>query len=346
MRCFSSVAGIPGASSSSQLLAILLLLVPGCDDPSSPGSTEATHADTITATTWSNRNTHRLLRDVIVRDSLVIEPGTRVCAEAGASLIVNGKITAKGTKDRPITFTACNTATAWGGLHLGSCLRCSDLTDSLTHVRFEHAAQGINVRMSRHVFVDSAHLRYIAGSAIRVEGNGGSADVRRTIIDTVGIAVQAGGSVGLTDVLIRGTNDAAIIAGSRQFSSLNINGLRIEGAKGGGIIAIFASLPWSKPVRIVNSGAPLVRLPLNNIQSTWPGTHIDSLRGNIEDRIVVYNGVSGPGEIIVRPGMIFEGEQSAFNGLWPTIREGTTVVVERGGRVTNFALQGGRIVEQ
>ena len=54
----------------------------------------------------------------IINDDIVIDPGTRIIFEEGATLKVFGKVTAIGTKERPITFEAKDSAKPWGAFVL------------------------------------------------------------------------------------------------------------------------------------------------------------------------------------------------------------------------------------
>lgn len=53
---------------------------------------------------------------VIIKRDLVIEPGTRLLFSAGAGLKVFGKISAIGTPEAPITFSAANPEIPWGAV--------------------------------------------------------------------------------------------------------------------------------------------------------------------------------------------------------------------------------------
>jgi hypothetical protein len=63
------------------------------------------HSGALDVTTWRAADGPHRLRDTVSGGSVVIQPGTLVCGGPGAVLAV-GQLTAEGTADEPIVFTA------------------------------------------------------------------------------------------------------------------------------------------------------------------------------------------------------------------------------------------------
>jgi tetratricopeptide (TPR) repeat protein len=84
-------------------------------------ATETQEMDSITTnTTWSG--VIEIVQDVIIRSgvTLTISPGTMIVPYKGASLVVNGTLSAVGTSSQNITFARRDSSGYWGGIRFNS----------------------------------------------------------------------------------------------------------------------------------------------------------------------------------------------------------------------------------
>jgi parallel beta-helix repeat protein len=86
------------------------------------------------------RGSKTIEKDFRVRkdETLVIEPGTRIEFDEGASLLSYGKISARGTPTHPITFTRVPRAPSWGVVALQGHQAHGSIFEYCT---FEHASE-------------------------------------------------------------------------------------------------------------------------------------------------------------------------------------------------------------
>src|SRR5690606_32437183 len=92
---------------------LLVMIMTGCEKEkvTKPEDRNCTivevEEDIKTPTTWTNGNVYVINRKrITVRAVLTIEPGVVIKIKEGSLDVVEGKILARGTKDRRITFTS------------------------------------------------------------------------------------------------------------------------------------------------------------------------------------------------------------------------------------------------
>lgn len=194
------------------LAAVILLSVWGCSDAisappeaiiqscTSPG---AVHFDTVRASeTWvATQGPHHVSGELVVGVDesvvLTIEPGSLVCFAPGASILVvggyiprpgggyefveGGTILAGGTEDLPITFTAADPESPWGGITITP----SASSGVFRHTIVEFAQRGIIGQGP--VLVEESVVRHIAGAGIVFWYYNASGSIRNTLVDSAGL---------------------------------------------------------------------------------------------------------------------------------------------------------------
>jgi hypothetical protein len=92
-------------------------------------------------TTWSSANGPYSMSGTVTVPAgitLTIEPGTLIFADAGAAIIVRGRIEAAGTEAAPIRIAASNCAGFWGGIALdGTGVAAASPTQTFRYCHFE-----------------------------------------------------------------------------------------------------------------------------------------------------------------------------------------------------------------
>ena len=276
--------------SGSAALVIALLLVVSCDDPVEPPRVHhtscddapgVTHSGSIGNAVWRAADGPHRFTGTVTFDTLEIRAGTLVCGEPGA-VLVGAKLTAIGTADAPIVFTAADPVAPWGGMRLLNQPHFSEEEASeFRHAVIRDLAEGIDasdliMRNSRVVEAcqdgDCVAIRGIGYSGIRLE------DV---VIDSSGgDGVGSGWRAGISLTRVRILNSAGIgLISSASDVHLEAEGLRIVG---GG----------SYPARI---GA----WQLQHLAGTREGA--DSLLGNASDTLLI----SGGGETTEAPMRVY-----------------------------------------
>jgi hypothetical protein len=193
------------------------------------GGTE--HAGDIEEpTVWrAAHGPHYLTATVEARDTLWIQPGTRVCAEAGAELRVKLLI-ARGTSTDSIVFTATNPDRPWGGIHVqwvpGPDF--SERISAISHARIEYAEVGVVARgiatidssLSRQIQRSGAYFWYYPENRLA-----------HTVVDSAALSGDAavGVEAGVLDhVVVRNSGGDGVFL--YRYGGFVIDGGRIEQA--------------------------------------------------------------------------------------------------------------------
>lgn len=192
--------------------------------------------------------------------TLRIEPGTIVRFEASTdqqlpNLVVQGRIHAVGTADKPIIFTpdkAVASSGAWGGL----VLIATEKRNALEHCRIEYADTGIDVRFStvnlKGTSIVKTRLGLIAydgivqlngvlisGAETGVEAHNSELDVRDSTIELCqrGCAIKNSTAVFASSKIINNRNsglesdECRLKVSGVEFTG-NLTGARIRGGDG------------------------------------------------------------------------------------------------------------------
>jgi hypothetical protein len=337
-----------------------------------PGALGAVRTGQIGKERWTRRGGPHVIRgDVILTDSLIIEPGALICADSSASLVINyspnnpeltGRLLARGTPTSPIRFTALDPQKPWAGITRSNvqvpsrC--CNDGFGVVSNAIIEYARNGVVfgffvdferdihgnfVRQSR---VDSTHFRQIRCSAVVAE------HLTYSTVDTAGVAegcdavvmgIIPRGTVRFEQNIIRGSGRHGVSFRSYGIptsggagGNIILLGGRIEGSRGSGIV--FSpfyrddGVIESRPIRIVDSGLTPVEAPIGIVLDVWPTLSAqDSLLGNARDTVGIWGSLNS-GEIVARPGLHWAGRPFGFQTVFSvTYGSDVTVRIEPGG---------------
>jgi hypothetical protein len=277
-----------------------------------PGGT--VHGGAIGSGVWAAAaGPHRVVADVHAT-ALTIEAGALVCAAPGAMLIVN-RLTAAGTADAPITLTAQDTTSPWGGIEA----RGAETSVTLVHVRLEHALQGVLAAESgSRVSVRNGLIRQIQGRGLAVLDNS-YGELIESVVDSACLtlcagdrgAVHAGGvpgefhfeesrilSSGAVGMLIAGLTRVRLLGGS------------IEGSTGIGLVLVphdsrRVTLEEVRPIRITGGASYPAELTVSHAAALLrTGEAHEGWLGNARDTVLVHMfGSVGADSVTVRPGL-------------------------------------------
>jgi hypothetical protein len=249
------------------------------------------HSGTLTGGIWRRVDSpHFLMDTVTVTGNLVIEPGAMVCGRPRSALLFTnrGRLTATGTANRPITFTAVEPNQRWGGILTGTSGGVS-----ITHAVIELG--DVLVGAFSAGTISDSHLRR---ASFHGGGNFSSNSLYRSVVDTGNVTIGQGGT--FEENLIR----AGSLTLSRSQGAggvTKLNGGRIENSPGtaltiGSVYSYrFPEVSLGKPIRIKGSrGAPAL-MPLHTYMNVWSARAAqDSLIGNVSDTLKLYN-ITGDG---------------------------------------------------
>ena len=167
----------------------------------------------INKLTWTrSESPYVLTGDIRVLDSLRVEAGTVVCADAGVGIRVDGALVAIGTAAAPILFTASATPAPWRGIVSGGTSPSSD-TSRFRHVRIEYATTGVALRGP--FVMDSSRVRQIRGTGVALYHQ--ATRVEHTMIDSAAIetgpAVQLEAGMFERNTIAGSTRTGLVLAG-------------------------------------------------------------------------------------------------------------------------------------
>jgi hypothetical protein len=92
----------------------------------------STHSGLVSEQNWASDVIHHVTGDLAIDGALRIAPSTAIVIAPGANIEVSGAITAQGTEEYPIVFTASSEA-PWGGIRL-----IGHETSEMSHVFLTH----------------------------------------------------------------------------------------------------------------------------------------------------------------------------------------------------------------
>ena len=100
-------------------------------------------AQTVDKLFHATASPYRIVDDLIVPFGEIwqIEPGSRFCFESNISLKIDGVLVAKGTRNKRITFSACDPNKPWGGVRFVDSREIRGIRSSLRHVVIEGASK-------------------------------------------------------------------------------------------------------------------------------------------------------------------------------------------------------------
>ena len=143
-----------------------------------------------------------LSKDVTVPNgiTLTIEPGVEVRFGGNFSLIVNGKLVAVGTQEKPIKFTSNKItpeAGDWGTILISGTSQPS----SLKHCLIEYGTNGITL-LDGSALVENTLIANNGASGIRIEGNS-QATIQNNIIKSNGDGITLTGNLASSTITIK-----------------------------------------------------------------------------------------------------------------------------------------------
>jgi hypothetical protein len=224
------------SSRHAPLLLALALLSPACDRdpvdgpgpeppaanlPSCTRQTAVVHTGSITTEIWRGDKVHVLRDSVFVAGTLAIEPGTLVCGDSAAALIIDwpaGRLDATGTATSRITFTATDSAKPWAGISVRRQLcnpNCpvnpsAALGDSsrMENTRISGANDRVGV-VGSNVVINNCSVAGSRKAGVSVIG-GDNIQIRGCVLENNGGAgVDVGAQAGRVDARFNWWGDAA-----------------------------------------------------------------------------------------------------------------------------------------
>jgi hypothetical protein len=250
------------------------------------------HYGTEPAATWRLADSPHYLVGEVVIANVIIEPGVVVCAYPGAQLVTKAStITASGTADRPIRFTAVDTLQKWVGIDMYK----SNGSASLSHSVLEFTSSGISGWGGELTLRDSR----VRGAGVGFCGNFTSVNIRRSIIEDGNVCVSDGT---FEDNVIR--RGRLMLARDRSIpGTLALNGGRIENGPDRAFWVatqgyVATTVTSSRPMRIVGAAGYPIDSSLEIFTQIWPTRAAqDSLLGNARDTLMLW----GNEEKVSRP---------------------------------------------
>jgi hypothetical protein len=260
------------------------------------------HRGEISDATWrAADNPHYLDDTVFVAGQLRVDPGTLVCAFAGAMLAVSdpdgvSTLHAEGTAAQPITFKPAAPSERWEGIRAGFVRSVNDRgTIRLRYVRVESASR-VGANYGGAIDIEDSHFRQTHVDFNRT--------MLRSVVDTGNVG--SGGGRFENNVIRGGSLTLSQVTGG---SPIHLSGGRIEGSPN---IALFVGtsggippvVTADKPLRIVGSRGTPVLAYRNIFHAIWPTREAqDSLLGNANDTLVIWDTplrAATPANLIVR----------------------------------------------
>jgi len=128
--------------------------------------------------TWYNMGLPYFLQGIITVSSgvtLTVEPGVTVLGETSSDLLVDGRLVAVGTVTQPITFTAVDTATGWGGISIEGTSAVKNIGSRLRYVTVAYGGHSPNssnlVLDYAQAVIDHATIKYSLSNGIDARNN-------------------------------------------------------------------------------------------------------------------------------------------------------------------------------
>lgn len=249
----------PGAAirsiAAGAVLAVGLPGVSSCDATTGPGdghdadvcAAGTVHAGSPVCTEWEAGPDPHVLADTVRLTQVTIGPGATVCGTPGAVLIAP-EIHAAGTVEQPIVFTACDTATGWGGLrqpyqdappeHDGGTIRNARIElAEIGVVGLGLKLDSVVVRDTRGPAVASLGSMRVTNSAVETSCTNecaGSVEVGAVFVRLHAAVQSVSGSLSLVHVAVRGARGDGV-ARSGNYSWLILEDVLIEDNAGVGL---------------------------------------------------------------------------------------------------------------
>jgi hypothetical protein len=191
-----------------------------------PGAFTAVTGTLAGGATWSAAGGPYLMTGSVIVPAgatLTIEPGTIIYGNAGASIIVRGRIDAEGTEADPILLRAADCAGRWGGIAIdGTGTAAGDPTQLLRYCDFEYGdtpsgfAGGV-APVDSKILVDRSSFRFFTANAI--DGTDSRVEVRDSKFESVHEGVHCTSS----DVIVVGCMFRSIV-GDKDSIDFDLNG--------------------------------------------------------------------------------------------------------------------------
>ncbi|MBI4600854.1 MAG: lamin tail domain-containing protein, partial [Planctomycetes bacterium] len=154
---------------------------------------------------------------------LLIDPGTLVIGQSGASIIVRGEIQALGTAQKPILFRALSCANRWGGIAIdGTGTAAGSVTHTLRYCDLEFGDNpsgfaGCVAPVGSKLLVDGCSFRFLTANA--VDGTDARVEVRGSLFEKINEGVHCTSStVIILDSTFRG------MVGDKDAIDFDLNG--------------------------------------------------------------------------------------------------------------------------
>lgn len=344
----------PRQSTGLHRLAVALMAaLISCDgptpiDPDIPLPTSCSddggtvHSGGLDGTLWYAADGPHRIRDTVAGGRLTIEPGALVCAGPGAALEI-GWLTAEGTADEPITFTAEDPSRPWAGIKTSS--------TTLQYGLLEHAEVGVQGSSGSNISIRHSTIRQVQGQAV-LFGDTGHGLLVETVIDSTCLSMCPGAGpfaaavVVLSDVDFHFEDSQILNSGAggmvvQSRSDIAILGGRIEGSVGMGMDlrddatgGRRVTVTDARPIVITGGGSYPARTSVTNAAMLLD-TRVaqEGWLGNAADTVLVTSVRSNTEHVTIHPGLTWSVSGSALNPAQIATLElepGAALVVSRG----------------
>jgi hypothetical protein len=266
------------------------------------------------------------------------QPASRTTSNSWIHFQNGGRLEALGTAAQPITFTAVEPVSGWGGLYFYG---TAPDTSRIRHAVIEHALYGVQSANQQPVLVDSTRIRRSRYYAAYLTAPGSA--LRHSVVDTTTqagyAAVTLGNGTALEGTLVRGSADQGVhVFGN----NVRLLGGRIVGSAGIGLHIAGGSLAQASPVRVLGGATYGARLGIQHLALLAPTAAAqDSLMGNARDTLVIWGGTLRHATQVVRADFPWRAEGTVY------VDSGAVLRPQPGSRYTSngyiYVLPGGRL---
>jgi hypothetical protein len=255
---------------------------------------------------------HRLADTVFIRDSLVIEEGVLVCAEAAGALAIGAPpgeppalLRVRGSPALPVRLVSTEPGRPWGGVAVDPAYRSfmNSARVEFSHTVLEDARVGIAVGYAGRVAVEAVVLRRIAGAAIHgrdLEARDVTIDGACAAIDDpadcAAVLISSYGFASLQQVRVLRSGGAGVSVLWR--SGISLSDVRIDGSRGIGLVLDGhasgpAALSHAAALRIASGLSYPASIHMAAVDVLLGSTDPAALTGNARDTLWVDAGAGG-----------------------------------------------------